>query len=77
MPCVISNDSVIREFGHVDFRYNAINCLEGGARYLKLLVISAIFRFNLFAGLVLSCCYFVVVIAFLVLLACMHIPHNY
>ena len=77
MPCVISNNLVVREFRQVDFRYDAINSLEGAARYLKLLVMSAIFRFNLFAGLVLSCCYFVVVIAFLVLLACMHIPHNY
>lgn len=77
MPCVISNDSVISEFGHVDLHYDAINSLEGAARYLKQLVISAVFKFNLFAWLVLSCCCFVVVIAFLVLLACMHIPHNY
>ena len=49
MPCVISNDSVISEFGHVDLHYDAINSLEGAARYLKQLVISAVFKFNVFA----------------------------
>ena len=77
MPCIICNDSVISEFVHVDLRYDFINCLEGGARYLKLLVISVIFTLDLFAELVLYCRYFVLVIAFLVLLACLHIPHNY
>ena len=58
MPCVIFNDSVISEFGHVDLRLDDINCLEGAAICLKLLAISVIFRFNLFVGLVLSCCCF-------------------
>ena len=77
MPCVISNDSVISGVGQVDLRHDVINCLEYGARSLKLLVISAIFRFKLFARLILSYRYFVLVIAFPVVLACMHIPHDY
>ena len=50
MPCIISNDSLISEFGRVDLRYDVINCLEGGARCLRLLVLSVIFTLDLFAG---------------------------